>query len=165
MLHALRSPYAPTQHAAAWAVKYMAAHGAHAANQIAAAEVLPALVALVQSAERCSQEAMTAHTAVEEIVARCALLSPVLTIVKPDAPPDLLAAALQSCLRMMRDSVAARREFVTSGALKVLQHLAPCLDRPGQDTAQALNSLFPVPVVEYYRQQGAPSGAAPVLAS
>lgn len=153
VLASLGAANAQVQRAAAWAAKHISAHGTHTANQVASAGALPALIALMQAAESSSPTFNTAFAATSEILAHCSLLSPVLPAIKIGTPDHTLTAALRACLRMMQDSVAARREFVTSGALMILQQPDLPLDAEGHDIALALNGLYPPAVIDYYRQQ------------
>ena len=160
LIMALQSVHAPTQHAAAWAALHTAAHGTHTANQIASAGILPPLLALYASAPEGSERRGTAKAAIKEVMARCNMLAPALALIGVTVPPEIASHALLAAHRVLQTSVAARREFVTTGALMAMQQLEQGLDAKGQGTVQAVNALFPQDVVKYYRQDVARDAAA-----
>ena len=147
---AIQSGFAATQHAATWGVQHMAGHGAAIADQLAAAGVLQPLVAVYCGTPGDLQA--TAKSAAKEVMRHCTSIAPLLALVQPDVPAAILASALRACLRIMQESVTARRDFVSSGALLAMQQLEHNLDDKGRACVHAINGLFPKDVVSYYRK-------------
>jgi Armadillo/beta-catenin-like repeat len=147
---ALQSRHAAVQEASAWAAMHMAVHGAGIADQLAHAGVLPLLLQIVTTAPDESERCTLASSAMVEIVTKCTDIIPLLAMVDQHVPGNILFAALHTAQKILGDSVAARRTFVTSGALMALQALH--VDEKGKDVVVAVNALFPDGVVKYYQQ-------------
>jgi hypothetical protein len=146
---AIQSGHLSTQHAATWGIFHMAMHGSDIADQLAKNGVLPPLLAVYCSGTTELQA--LAKSALKEVTRHCTVAGPLLALVHEKVSVEIVSHVLQQGLRIMQGSVAGRREFVTTGALMILQQLEPTLDEKGQACVQAINNLFPQDVVSYYR--------------
>jgi Armadillo/beta-catenin-like repeat len=160
LVDALSGTHAATQHAAAWAVLHMAMHGASICDALVGAGVLPPLLRVYISSAEGAERHVTAKAALKEVTTRCTILAPMLALIGLEVPSEVAAHALRAAHRVLQNSVAARRDFVTCGALMTLQRLEAAMDDKGKESVAAINGLFPTDVVKYYRQDMAQESAA-----
>lgn len=140
--------------AAAWAVEQAASHGED-------------LTMLLLDRHRALQELMDTYgrvpksqterkaklkSAIKAAVRNCNQTGALESFVDPYGPPELSKHVLARLFPLLEKNPKSRQQLVTSGALQRLQEAMAELDPVGAKHAEAINSLFPEDVVEYYQQ-------------
>jgi len=149
------------QVAAAWAVSRLASYSADTARPLAAAGVLPPLLAMYTD-NRATLVKERAKQGLKEVVYNCQDLSALEPLVDASTPAEVLRHVLTVFAEALPASVQCKRNFVTSGALmRMLQlqkNLPPdeTLDSRAKESIVTISLQFPEDVVSYYRGSAAP---------
>lgn len=152
--------------AAAWSLGQIGRHSADHAKAVADCNVLPKLLECYVSGGSVSPNPsgtldkdtagaaaddvqVKSKTALKFIIQKCVHLPALQPLLKEDAPPAILKHVCAQFAKVLPLDVAAKREFVASRGLAVLQKLNPG-DGPLRDAIQTINNCYPPEIVQYY---------------
>jgi len=152
LILALDCPDPVVKGAAGWTVEQIASHGKDTAGQMSQEGLLVALEPVYRLCPD-GETKTKLKGALKAIIKECRSHTDLEPLVKHDTPPDVQRHVLQAFVDLLPKDVAARRSFVTSGALMRLQalDLVAGLDARSLDCIQEINAQFPEDVVNYYK--------------
>ncbi|CAM9784278.1 sperm-associated antigen 6 [Lethenteron reissneri] len=133
----------------AWTLGQIGRHTAEHARAVAMSNVLPQLLQLYMSADSSEDLQAKSKRALKNILQRCVHL-PALEPMLYTAPPNILKHVLGQFSKVLPHDSKARRLFVTSGSLKVVQEIKA---EPGSalyEYINTINACYPEEVVRYY---------------
>ncbi|XP_053916099.1 sperm-associated antigen 6 isoform X6 [Cuculus canorus] len=135
--------------AAAWALGLIGRHTPEHAHAVAAANVLPTLLAMYLNTNSSEDLQMKTKKALKNILQKCTHL-PALESLLHDAPLNIMKYIVGQFSKVLPHDSKARRLFVTTGGLKKIQEIKA---EPGsllQEYINTINSCYPEEVVRYY---------------
>jgi len=139
-----------------WMTTRIAVHGHQCARPLAMKGMLGSLLATYAKVREGGQAQNNLMEALVSIVENCESHKALEALVHEDTPAQALDVILSELASALRESVDARRSFVTSGAMLRLQLLEPLLLGEGRRLLREINTLYPDQVVAYYREGLAP---------
>lgn len=152
--------------AAAWALEQMSQHGDETTmpliGQGALAAVLERYKATAGAAGLDSADSalfVRCKATIKSLIRYCNSTTPLEPLVVKGTPPAVLKHVLRRAEPLLARDAKSRQQFVTTGGLMRLQELESQLCAKGQGYLNAINALFPVDVVTYYRQGSGMSGS------
>lgn len=135
--------------AAAWSLGQVGRHSPDHARALAEAEVLRVLLATYQH-EASSEDLKTkAKRALKATLKKCTHL-PALEPLLKEAPPNIQKYVLEQFAKTLPHDQAARRTFVQSGGLQLVQQLNEQYGGKLTEHIQTINACYPAEIVEYY---------------
>jgi hypothetical protein len=141
---------------AAWALEQSTSHG-HEDITMPLIERHRALQELIDTYSRSNSKALVEKkvklkSAIKATIRSCTVAASLENFVDPYGSPEISKHVLARLVPLLEASPKARQSFVTCGALQRLQEAMSSLCATGEKHGQAINALFPVDVVNYYKQ-------------
>ena len=141
---------------AAWAVEQATSHG-HEDITMPLVERYRALSELIDTYSRSNSKAqmekkVKLKSAIKATIRSCNAAGPLENFVDPYGSPEISKHVLARLVPLLEASPKARQQFVTCGALQRLQEAMSSLCVSGGKYGESINALFPIDVVEYYKQ-------------
>ncbi|XP_018575785.1 sperm-associated antigen 6-like [Anoplophora glabripennis] len=134
---------------AAWTVGQIGKHTPEHAQGVAAANLLPRLLALYLNKDSSEDLKTKCKTTLKMCLQKCLLISALEPLLY-DAPSNILKYVLGQYSKVLPQDPKARRLFVTSGSLKKVQEMDA---KPGTtlfEYISVINSCFPEEIVRFY---------------
>lgn len=135
--------------AAAWSLGQMGRHSPDHARALAEADVLRQLLAVFLD-ERSSDDLKTkSKRALKAVLSKCTYLAALEPLLK-EAPVNILKYILQQFKTCLPSDVEARRSFVQSGGLQIVQQLNETEGGKLTPIIEDINKCYPAEIIEYY---------------
>ncbi|KAG5268139.1 hypothetical protein AALO_G00208660 [Alosa alosa] len=135
--------------ATAWSLGQIGRHTPEHARAVAAANVLPKLLALYMDTQSSEDLQVKAKKALKSILQKCTHL-PALEPLLYDAPSNILKHVVCQFSKVLPHDSKARRLFVTSGGLKKVQEIKADMGSALQEYITSINNCYPEEIVRYY---------------
>ncbi|OON19756.1 Armadillo/beta-catenin-like repeat protein, partial [Opisthorchis viverrini] len=135
--------------ACAWALGQIGRHTPEHAKAVAKSDVLPIILECFIEPGAPEELKSKSKKALKQIIQKCVdldAIEPLLT----RAPGSILKYAVAQFAKVLPHDPNARRNFVSSGALKKIQELKPDDKETLAEYITAINNCFPEEVVRYY---------------
>jgi len=135
--------------AAAWSLGQVGRHTPDHAQAIAEADVLRRLLAVYMSPESSEDLKVKAKRALKAILKKCTALSALEPLMR-EAPTNIVKYILAQFAKVLPNDRMAKRSFVQSGGLQMVQELNESVGGELAESIQAINACYPAEIVEYY---------------
>ncbi|TGZ65864.1 hypothetical protein CRM22_005647 [Opisthorchis felineus] len=135
--------------ACAWALGQIGRHTPEHAKAVAKSDVLPILLECFIEPGAQEELKSKAKKALKQIIQKCVDLDAIEPLLAR-APGSILKYAVVQFGKILPHDPNARRNFVSSGALKKIQELKPDDKEALAEYITAINNCFPEEVVRYY---------------
>ncbi|XP_010888451.1 sperm-associated antigen 6 [Esox lucius] len=135
--------------ATVWAFGQIGRHTPEHARAVAAAHVLPKLLALYMDPDSSEDLQIKAKKALKSILQKCTHL-PALEPLLYEAPSNILKHVVYQFSKVLPHDSKARRLFVTSGGLKKVQEIKADVGSALQEYINSINNCYPEEIVRYY---------------
>ena len=135
--------------AAAWSLGQVGRHTPDHAQAVAEADVLRRLLAVYMSVDSSEDLKIKAKRALKAVLKKCTLLSALEPLMR-EAPTNIVKYILAQFAKVLPNDRAAKRSFVQSGGLQMVQELNETVGGELSEYIQAINSFYPAEIVEYY---------------
>ncbi|XP_054893469.1 sperm-associated antigen 6-like [Poeciliopsis prolifica] len=135
--------------ATVWAIDQIGRHTSEHAKVVAAANLLPKLLAFYVDARSSEDLQAKSKKALKNILQKCTLISALEPLLY-DAPSNILKYVVCQFSKVLPNDSKARRLFVTSGGLKKLQEIEADPGSTLQEYINTINNCFPEEIVRYY---------------
>eukprot|EP01007_Sphenomonas_quadrangularis_P001901 NODE_302_length_1653_cov_168.762469_g226_i0.p1 GENE.NODE_302_length_1653_cov_168.762469_g226_i0~~NODE_302_length_1653_cov_168.762469_g226_i0.p1 ORF type:complete len:417 (-),score=148.29 NODE_302_length_1653_cov_168.762469_g226_i0:374-1624(-) len=135
--------------AAAWSLGQIGRHSADHAKSVADCNVLPKLLDCYLAKASSDDLKTKAKNALKAVIQKCVHL-PALQPLLHHAPPNILKHVCVQFAKVLPLDVAAKREFVASRGLAVLQKIKADPGSALAEAIQTINNCYPPEIVHYY---------------
>jgi 3-methyladenine DNA glycosylase AlkD len=135
--------------AAAWSLGQIGRHSPDHARALAEGEVLRALLANYVHEANSEDLRTKSKRALKAVLQKCTHL-PALEPLLKEAPLNIQAYVLKQFAKTLPHDTAARRTFVQSGGLQLVQQLNETVGGKLTESIQQINACYPPEIVEYY---------------
>ena len=140
--------------ASAWAIGQVGRHTPDHAQAIAEADVLRRLLAVYMAQDSSEDLKTKAKRALKAILKKCTTLAALEPLMR-EAPTNIVKHILAQFAKVLPNDRAAKRSFVQSGGLQMVQELSETIGNELTEEIEAVNACYPAAIVEYYSPQHA----------
>mmetsp|Transcript_20619 Transcript_20619/g.66139 ORF Transcript_20619/g.66139 Transcript_20619/m.66139 type:complete len:508 (+) Transcript_20619:41-1564(+) len=135
--------------AAAWSLGQIGRHTPDHARALAEADVLSRLLAVMMHDESSDDLKTKSKRALKAVLQKCTHLPSLEPLLK-QAPVNILKHVLTQFKRCLPNDVQARRNFVQSGGLQIVQQLNETVGGKLSEIIEEINACYPPEIVQYY---------------
>lgn len=135
--------------AAAWSLGQLGRHTPEHAQAVAEADVLRRLLAVYMSQDSSEDLKTKSKRALKAILKKCTALAALEPLMR-EAPANIVKYILAQFAKVLPNDRAAKRSFVQSGGLQMVQELNETVGGELSEHIEAVNQCFPPAIVEYY---------------
>mmetsp|Transcript_55147 Transcript_55147/g.120632 ORF Transcript_55147/g.120632 Transcript_55147/m.120632 type:complete len:263 (+) Transcript_55147:2-790(+) len=138
--------------AAAWSLGQVGRHTPEHAQAIANNDVLRRLLAVYMSVDSSEDLKIKAKRALKAILKKCTALDALEPLMQ-EAPTNIVKYILAQFAKVLPNDRNAKRSFVQSGGLQMVQELNETVGGELSETIEKINACYPREIIEYYSPQ------------
>lgn len=135
--------------AAAWSLGQVGRHTPDHAQAVSEMDCPRRLMAIYLSQDASEDLKTKAKRALKSILKKCTHLESLEPLMR-EAPPNMLKYILEQFSKVLPSDLKAKKSFVQSGGLQLVQELNETCGGDLQDFIEKINNCYPKEIVDYY---------------